>query len=55
VTEEKKYTLEEARRELDRLQCMVFGHSFDHVVNGDGDLLCVVCSRCRKSWSTSPR
>lgn len=41
---------DEMRRAVRAEQCR-FGHSFDHIVTGAGELLRVLCANCGKSWN----
>ncbi len=53
MSEEKRYTLEQARRLLNRQVCAQHGHDLEHILKGDGDLSAVYCSRCGASWNTT--
>jgi len=49
--EEKKYTLNEAKAELDRQECNLNGHDFDIIVfNFSLDPQEIICQRCNKKW-----
>jgi hypothetical protein len=50
VTDEARYTLEEARRVLTERECGTRGHVFDVHVRASGDPTLVLCSRCGQSW-----
>lgn len=51
MTDEERYTLEEARLELARQECMMHGHQFSVVsVIGLGPSL-LKCDRCGDSWT----
>ncbi len=54
MTDEPTYTLDQAKRELDRRECTQHGHDFDVIVTGGGDVARVICARCGASWVTSP-
>lgn len=53
----QRYTLEEARAELARQDCRVYGHDFDVIAtySSDGGPSDVVCSRCSQAWTLAPR
>ena len=56
MTEEKRYTLAEARRELGRLECTGRGHSIDVVYEGlSVEPVAIVCGRCGDSWAVQPK
>lgn len=48
---ERKYTLDEARRELARQECREHGHDFGHTVDTTGAPTKVVCERCGDVWT----
>jgi hypothetical protein len=49
--DEQRYTLEEAKLELAREECALYGHDFDVIANAGNIPLAVVCSRCdHPSW-----
>lgn len=54
MSDEERYTLEEARAELAREDCQVYGHDFVVIATSDGPSD-VVCSRCSQSWTLAPR
>jgi hypothetical protein len=55
-TDEPRYTLDEAQRELARRECGMFGHNFDvQIIYGNGDPQVVMCSRCGKTWNVEKR
>lgn len=49
-TDEPRYTLGEARRELDRRQCNLQGHDFQIVVTGANHPSAISCNRCGRTW-----
>jgi hypothetical protein len=52
MTDDQKYTLDEARRELAIRECGMQGHDYDVlVVLGSNEPQCVLCRRCGESWS----
>lgn len=57
MSDEERYTLEEARAELARQDCGVYGHDFDVIATyaSDGGPSDIVCSRCSRSWTVAPR
>lgn len=52
MSEQTRYTLDEARVELGRRDCAGFGHDWHHVTTHGGELVRVVCERCGKSYRT---
>jgi hypothetical protein len=54
MTEEVRYTLTEARQVFAKQECMRSGHDYDHIMQGDGELQKLVCSRCGRSWTVTP-
>ena len=55
MTAEQRYTLTEARQELNRRQCAAHGHDIDIICSGmSGDPVRLVCGRCGKSWNVQP-
>lgn len=51
MTDERRFTLDEAERELAQRECLAHGHSLDTiVVLGSSDPAALVCSRCGRSW-----
>lgn len=53
MTDEQRYTLEEARRELKRRECEEFGHDWDTVVAG-GEPVALVCACGEERKVTRP-
>ena len=48
---EPTYTLEEARRELDRIHCQHTGHDFQIMLaTGHADPQFITCNRCGRQW-----
>jgi hypothetical protein len=56
VTEEKRYTLAEARREIARRECVGRGHDTKVICNGlSTEPIRIVCGRCGDSWAVQPK
>lgn len=57
MADEQRFTLEEARQELARQDCLADGHDFDVVATfaSDGAPAYVTCSRCARSWAVGSR
>lgn len=56
MTAEQRYTLTEARRELNRWECSGRGHDIDVIYNGISvDPVRLVCGRCGDSWAVQPK
>lgn len=51
-----RYTLEEARKELARQDCLVHGHDYEVIAtySSDGGPSDVICSRCGRAWAVAP-
>jgi hypothetical protein len=57
-TGERCYTLDEARHELGRQECLMHGHDFEVIsardmANAAGEPISVHCPRCGTSWACS--
>lgn len=50
MSDEPKYTLEEARQVMARRECAMHGHDFDVLQKMGGEPYMVLCSRCGRSW-----
>jgi ribosomal protein S27AE len=52
MSDEQRYTMEEAKLKLAKEECDRFGHSFDVVVEmGSADPTRIFCSRCGRGWT----
>lgn len=52
MSDEPRYTLAEARIELNRTECALHGHSYEILSAFDsGNPTQLLCSRCGRSWS----
>jgi len=49
-----RYTLDEARRELARRECVALGHDWVVVTGGGGEPRLVLCERCGASRRVEP-
>ena len=47
----RRYTLDEARRELARRECAADGHAWDVVTGSGARPILLFCDRCHRSWS----
>lgn len=47
---EKRYTLDEAREELRRQECMTRGHDYRVEIRVDGEPAFVICNLCNMTW-----
>lgn len=54
MSEERTYTLAEARLILAREACGRSGHTYTHITTGTGALVRVVCDNCGTAWSVAP-
>lgn len=50
MTEEPRYTLEEAKKVIKDQECVYLGHSIMTVMRGF-EVRHFVCTNCRKTWS----
>lgn len=46
MSDETRYTLDEARREMNRRECMRWGHDWSIIQTGVGPPLMIRCDRC---------
>jgi hypothetical protein len=54
MTREKRYTLDEARVELRRQECLIEGHDYDVMrIYGRNEPAFVRCTRCGMSWDVN--
>lgn len=56
MAEPQRYTLEEAKRLLDRQECAQFGHDFNVIViaTSCGAPVHISCNRCYEAWGVVP-
>lgn len=47
---ERRYTLDEAKRELAKQSCRLHGHDFQVEVRAGGDPERILCERCGRVW-----
>ena len=53
TTDERRYTLAEARRELAAQECGRYGHDYQIMVQKD-EPVALECSRCGRGWPVGP-
>jgi hypothetical protein len=55
MNEEKKYTLAEAKLELNKEECRLLGHDYQIIeeIGKDGPQV-ITCKRCGRSWNIAP-
>lgn len=46
MTSDDRYTLDEARKELERQECLSNGHDWNIIEEGTGEPIILTCSRC---------
>lgn len=53
MTDEPRYTLDEARRELARRECGYHGHDYETTVRPNHEPVTFFCNRCGKTWGAT--
>lgn len=48
--DEPRYTLAEAKKILDRRECMFFGHNLREIKQFGGEVVIIYCDRCGDRW-----